>query len=712
MAVSKGSPASRICAVLAALTVLSACGGGGSPNSGGVIGRPPPPPPPAPPPPPPPPPSPPTFNTAEVRRSDGPEFHNALTAWRDGITGTGSTIAIIDTGIDLDSPEFAGRIHPNSADVAGNGTVQAADDHGTNIALVAGAARNNSGVVGIAYTSSLLALRADQPGSCDADSAETLDGCQFNDRDIAEGVDQAVRSGAAVINISLGGNRPTSTLNNAIARAADAGIVIVVSAGNNGETTDAAIDPDRPDPFAAGLLQAGGGNVIIVGSVDDSGIISTFSNRAGDLAASFLTARGERICCIYEDGAIRVTTGPEGQQFVTLFSGTSFSAPQVSGAVALLAQAFPNLTGAQIVEILLDSARDAGAAGIDAVYGTGILDIAAALQPQGATSLAGTNVAVALDQIAGTGSPAMGDALSHASLPAVITDRYDRAFNYEFGQQFQASALRPKLLGVIGNGTRRVGGGSEAVSMAFTVASGRDSVPMGQLQLSREQAEQARLLAAQVLVKIAPGTKAAFGFAQGQHGLVGQLQGNDRPAFLISGEAGGDTGFARHSDTSFAVRHELGDLGITVSAETGDLQPAWPTDHLVRRQQGEPTVRNISISADYQFGALETSLGATMMEESATMLGAAFDPVLSTGGADTMFVDARAGLRIGETWRLGGSYRHGFTSVAGGGLVTDGSRLESQAWSIDLSRRNVTGIGDRMGFRVSQPLRVTSGGSG
>ena len=92
-----------------------------------------------------------------------------------------------------------------------------------------------------------------------------------------------------------------------------------------------------------------------------------------------------------------------------LWSGTSFSAPTISGAVALLAQAFPNLSGADIVSILFNSADDLGAAGIDAIFGHGRLNIARAFQPIGQTTLAGSQEAISTTDN-GTLPEAAGDA--------------------------------------------------------------------------------------------------------------------------------------------------------------------------------------------------------------------------------------------------------------------------------------------------------------
>ncbi len=348
-----------------------------------------------------------SFLTPEFYRSDGPEYHNAVTAWQDGYTGQGVTLAIVDTGIDTTNTEFANRISAASKDVVGTrNTIQGEDDHGTQVALIAAAARNNSGVVGIAYNANIQVLRADQPGSCTSTGLDS--GCKFYDSDIAEGVIAAADAGARVVNLSLGGSVPGNVLKNAIAYAASKNVVVVVSAGNQAGA--------NPDPFATGIRNAGGNNVIIAGSIDELGVLSDFSNSAGSQADYFLAARRENICCVYEGSNIKVITQPDGSQIITLVNGTSFAAPQITGAVALLAQAFPTLTNTQIVSLLLQNARDAGTAGVDATYGRGILDIGAALQPQGQTSLAGTTQSISLSGASGTTSAAMGDAVQKPAL--------------------------------------------------------------------------------------------------------------------------------------------------------------------------------------------------------------------------------------------------------------------------------------------------------
>ena len=114
-------------------------------------------------------------------------------------------------------------------------------------------------------------------------------------------------------------------------------------------------------------------------------------------------------------------------------NGTSFSSPAVAGALALLLQAFPNLTGRQAVEILLTTAREAGTPGTDGVYGRGLLDLVQAFQPVGSTrvgTLSGQNVSVTTERFSYTGG-AFGDGIGLQDLQFRVDAEEDRAGSVE-----------------------------------------------------------------------------------------------------------------------------------------------------------------------------------------------------------------------------------------------------------------------------------------
>ncbi len=690
---------------LAGCLALAGCGGGGISSTPAPTPAPTPTPTPSPAPTPSPTPTPtptPTatpaginFDTAEYRRSDGPTLHRAISAWQAGADGKGVTISIVDSGIDTANTEFAGRIAASSRDVvSGRQVANADDDHGTQVALVAAAARNNSGILGIAWNATVQMLRADTDGSCSSG-----DGCTFSDSNIAAGIDAAVNAGARVINLSLGGDAANAVLRNAVARAANAGVVVVISAGNEGKSTAAGVDPNNPDPLAASVLQAAPGNVIIVGSVDENGTLSDFSNRPGTLASSVIMAQGQGICCVYDGSQIRTTTNAQGT-FVTVVNGTSFAAPQVSGAVALLAQAFPNLTGAQIVSLLLRTARDAGAAGTDSLYGRGILDIANAFSPQGATSLAGTATQVSLSTLAGATSTAMGDAITGSSVGTVMLDGYQRAYRLDLAAGLRSAALRPVLHDSLSTGLRPLAIDAGPVALAFTVDRRFGAVPM---RLEPGQQAQARVLASSVVTRLDKSLDLALGWKVSADSLTARLQQRHEPQFLVAGMA---SGLFTRPETGMAARYRLGKLGLTVSAERSVLVRPDPL-----RERREDWMTQIGFALDGgQGGAFDWRLGLGLMREERTVLGARFADALGGGGATTATVSPGLGWRFGKGWALGATGSLGFTRIDSGAVATGGSRLVSSSWSVDLSREGVLAGGDRLALRVSQPLRVERGG--
>ena len=615
------------------------------------------------------------------------------------------TIGVIDSGVDLESNEFAGRIHPFSLDLAGNRGLDDVGGHGTAVSHVAAAARNDSGILGIAFDARLLVLRADVPGSCESD-----DGCRYGTNAIAAGLDRAVEAGARVVNISLGGSPPPLALRQAVDRATRAGVIVIASAGNDGDEDDPMLNFDNPDPLASGLRAAGNGLVIIAGSVDENRQISPFSNRAGVDAQSYLTALGERICCQYRDGSLFV----DPNNFVFVFNGTSFAAPQIAGAVALLAQAFPNLSSAQIVALLLNTASDAGDVGTDAIYGRGILNIAAAFAPQGATSLAGSTTAITLGQASGSMSSAMGDAGgnsgANAGLTTVILDAYERAYTLNLSGAINRAAQPRLLTNQLNQLTRTMALqlGKSQLSLTISPDNEHGSVnhPLHHSPLDGQQARLASLVFASDLSAT---TRFGFALHTSADSLAAQVTGTAEPAFLVSRRPSSHTGFDTVISNAMALRRDFGGFSLTATAQTGavDIVP------FVSQRENErlPRFAQIGVSGDIQWHDVSLGLGLNMLNEDETVLGAKFDPALTgQGGATSLFVDAYAGYKIGDGWSLSGQWRQGFTRPASGGLLASRGLIHSTAFSLDVQRAGLLRSSDRFALRFSQPLRVSDGG--
>jgi Subtilase family len=667
------------------IVLLAGCGGGGS---GGVASTPAPvAAPTAAPPPPPPPASTVNYDTAEYARSGAAVQAQALAAYQAGATGAGVTAAVIDSGVNLNSAEFSGKISPLSADLAGSRGLQDEGGHGTAVASVLLGAKNDIGTHGIALGATLLVARTDSVGSCTGTSS-TGAGCSHNDNNIARGVDLAIKAGARVINMSLGGSAANANLRAAIGRATSAGIIIVISAGNAGVTDPAAAtNPDilaqmALDPNARGL-------VLIAGATDSNKVLADFSNKAGTGAAYYLTALGVRV------------QAPDQNGKQLLYSGTSFSAPVVAGAVALLAQAFPNLTGAQIVDLLLRTTTDLGVTGTDAIYGHGELNIARAFSPQGQTSLGSSSVAVSLSNN-GTLSAPMGDA-GKGGMATTIRDSYDREFTVDLSPTLARAPRSLQLTPALSDDRRHFNARGGAMTLALSVA---ERTP-ARLLLDKNELGSVRALAGSVATRIGRDTSLALGFATSSDGLDRSLAAETTPAFLV---AGSGRGIDKAPQGAFALRHKTGGIGLTLAVETGDMT-LWERSDIDPR--GGRTQRYgygaLMLGVDGDTGPLRLAGRLTRMAERDTILGARFLGGLGGNGATSWFADARATLVPASNWRLGAEYRHGWTLIPAG-AARGNSTLQTQALALDVTRTAILSRNDSFSVRWSEPLRVTDGG--
>lgn len=679
------------------IALLSACGGGGGVNSTPAppvvaIPTPTPTPVPVPTPAPTPTPTPPPATTAsdtpEYRATVGAVSMNALAAYNRGATGAGVSIGIVDSGIDLASTEFTGRISSASQDVAGNSSYDDADGHGTAVAFTAAGRRNGAGTQGVAFDASIIVLRADRPGTCASTSTDdTESGCRFPTDAIARGLDAARMGGARVVNLSLGGSTMPPELVAAIGRATQAGIIVVIAAGNDGT--------DNPDPFTSVASDpAARGLVIVAGSVGAGDQLSSFSDKAGTGAAHYLAAIGEQVRAPCEDTK------------VCLWSGTSFAAPQVSGAIALLAQAFPNLSGAQIVDILFRSARDTGATGVDAIYGQGVLDLTRAFQPLGTTTVAGSSAIVSLTGNAMLSAP-MGDART-GQLGAVILDGYSRAFAIDLARTIDRQGPQRSLAGLLQTGQRNVALSTSGMTVSMTLAARPDGgVDLDRTRLTEDQGRQARVIAGTITQRLGSSASFGIGFAQGSDTLAAQLAGQRDPAFLVA--RGDGQGFDTAVRGSTAMRQRIGRFGLTVAAESGDVLSRG--DALLNGRDGyrRTGYDRYSLNVDRSFGVISTTLGFSSLAERDTLLGARFDGALGATRGRSRFVDAGARWRGLGGWTLGGTMRQGWTAVDVRGGLNGGGTVRTTAFAAYVGKDGVFGR-DSIGLKIAQPLRVAGGG--
>jgi subtilisin family serine protease len=290
-------------------------------------------------------------------------------------------VAVIDSGLDLAHPEFAGRVADHQSFVGGD--VTDSEGHGTFVAgIIAAALDNGQGIAGIAFPAQLLIAKVVRSDGTISPIAE------------ARAIRWAVERGAQVINLSLGGlrdprDRHRDTFSplerDAVAYAYSHGAVLVAAVGNGDEA------PKAPWDFAS--YPAALPHVIGVSALAPDGSIPPFSNRDqnfNDLAAPGVgivstlprSLTATRPSCLEQGYSI---CGPPSFRAA---DGTSYAAAQVSAAAALLIATRPALSPDQVSWLLERSARDVSAATgcsrcllqRDQYSGWGELDVAAALR--------------------------------------------------------------------------------------------------------------------------------------------------------------------------------------------------------------------------------------------------------------------------------------------------------------------------------------------
>ena len=269
--------------------------------------------------------------------------------------GWGITVAVIDSGIDTDHPEFTGRISEYSYNATEDkivkdyllpdgsydwSLIEDEQGHGTSVTGVLAASMNDGEIVGVAPEATILVIKAE----CDASGAFK------RTSDLVFGLYYAIERDASVVNMSFGGpgDRETNPYRAATQLAVDSDVICVAAAGN--------------DATAELMFPAADENVLSVGALGtNSWELANYSNY------------GENVDIVAPGTTYTAKMG--GGYAVS--NGTSMASPVVAGAIALYMNDHRYTEFAEVREIVFASCRDLGSLGCDWYYGYGALDVSA-----------------------------------------------------------------------------------------------------------------------------------------------------------------------------------------------------------------------------------------------------------------------------------------------------------------------------------------------
>lgn len=600
----------------------------------------------------------------------------AYSAWEQGATGKGVTVAVIDSGVASNLSDLSQNIVTAIDINTERNAPEGISPHGQWVSSVIAAPFNETGTVGIAYNADILSIRADN-GSKDV---------MYYSTDLKSAIAYAVDNGAQIVNLSLGNNSTLGAgFEAALKYGVDAGLIFAIAAGNQSDS-----NPQWPARYANDPRFAG--SIIAVGAHSSSGQMSSFSNRAGVSMDNYITAPGEDIIVGCDNGSCWSV------------KGTSYATPAVAAAMALLKEAFPNLTNKQIVSILLESAADQGEAGTDVVWGRGKLDIQAAFQPIGTPttpSASGSDIVISAGPGTFAGS-AFGDALARTSaLQTIGYDRYNRLFRLNAAEgyriaprrSYQAQApspLRQTRVSTLGPiGTR------------LTLAASTEA-PEPEPIVSRNDLYDAPWMGSedrrQALMEVTNG-RLSLSTWQGEGGLSSPF------------ETGAGDSFTSLAQSDHAVRGSMrlaagpwGEFVLSADSGGGDRQVALQPVERDAARYGQ-------MGLDWRFGKGLLNLSAGELEEELGPLGS-YMPSRSDLSlpSTTRFAAVGGDIRLNERLSLNGQVGFGRTEMEGQFMTLTAPAISS-TWTFGLTAACEgwwSGCSTLV-WELSQPIRIEKG---
>jgi hypothetical protein len=613
---------------------------------------------------------------------------NAYAAYQNGITGAGQIIGVLDSGVARNNPDLTKVAGGWDALTGSFGVTNDNTGHGTFVTgLING---NGIGVEGTAFNAETYPVQVINPAGQLA----------VNDFQLALG--NAVAwyfGGAKIINNSWDS---ATTITQSTAQSVQAyypislnfyhmlvgqGLAFVFAAGNNSQT-QVGLFAGLPALFTS--LQAGW---VAVVATDSTGHLASYSNQCGVAAA----------WCIAAPGSNLISTLGSG---FGIGSGTSFAAPQVSSAIALLQQRFPYLTAGQAAQIILQTANKTGIYANQQLYGQGLLDINAAMNPVGTITIPAANTTSGA-QVSVTGSGAIGSASFAQSWSAsvgklMVLDSYNRSY------EVNASALVSSPSHTLDSRTavQQYGfGEGDQIAPGVTGFFNHqfDAQAMGLVSVTTKAGNE---------FAASTGIDPAYGFGSFESGVVpaGSLitaDGVGNPFLNLADQAS-------TAHVSLPVTTGFGDMKVSASVFNGYARTADLTARLTDPSYVPPTVSGGALEVAAPVDAISSRIAVNfggVREEGRLLGGSTSGAFGTTANTTTAFTGMNIETELAEGLHLIGGMEFGqsnATQTANALNVSYGT-LSSESFHAGLVQDGIFGKTDKAGFVVSQPLRVSGG---
>lgn len=577
-----------------------------------------------------------------------------------------AVIAVIDSGI-APIPALAPHIVPGGFDFVNNDT-DPSDDHGHGTVVTAIAVASSN------FTAQVLPVKV-----FDFTGTGLIDWGR-------QGIDfSAARPDVRILNLSTQSPVFDFGILNSLQRATGAGKIIVMAAGNSG----------LPNPdFPAGIVNALAGRAIAVGAVGPDNVIRPYTARAGSSMNFYLVAHDDL-----------------GQGLL----GTSFAAPQVSGAAASILHNAPFLSANEVVNILLRTAVDLGDPGIDPIYGRGLLNPAAALMPVGQTSIPlGEDVSdlgASIASLALELGPAVAGALLDNSRieKTLIVDEYQRPFVVDLADLATIHDWRPTLSSLM-NELRGLSvptdvplTGSHKLSMWFSQSVAEYNACL-ELCDFFDHSEVVTDIAMSLSGRSKTGLHYRLNLNTDLSMVFGPFNrsGMENVSLLSRRSLLNPyLSFGEQAD-SVALGYGLGDrVDVTFGFVATDEGGTYGRRSDAALLEGAYKI-NDRMSVKAQLGTLS---------EEGSLFGGSSNGAFGVEETNTTALSLGAQIQLRPSIAVAGHYTWGYTRVddVQYSLWHDFSDLRSEAFGAALFANDVFRKNDRLAVAISRPLRVTSG---